>query len=67
MRDDDGEAEDGVLAVGRVDGEVAVAKGLPRDDVLLEDVEVDERRFGAGARGGDAACGGLGDDFGAWR
>jgi hypothetical protein len=40
--DDDGEAQDGVLAVGGVDGDEAVAEGLAGDDVFLEDVEVDE-------------------------
>jgi hypothetical protein len=44
--DDDGVAEDGVLAVRGVDGEVAVAKGLAGDDVLVQDVKVDEGRLG---------------------
>jgi hypothetical protein len=61
--DDDGEAEDGILAVGGVDGDVAVAKGLARDDVLLEDVKVDERRAGATFGGGDAAGGRLRNDL----
>lgn len=57
VRNDDGVAEDGVLAVGRVDGDVAVAKGLARDYVLVEDVKVDERRTGRVLGGGDAAGG----------
>lgn len=66
MSDDDGEAKDGVFAVGRVDGEVAVAKGLARDDVFLEDVEINEGWTGVGCvGGGDASWGRLGDDFGA--
>jgi hypothetical protein len=40
--DDDGVAEDGILAVGGVDGDIAVAEGLTGDDVFLEDVKVDE-------------------------
>jgi len=64
--DDDGLPEDGVLAVGGVDGDEAVAKGLPGDDVLLQDVEVDERRARGGVRGRDASWGRLGDDLGAW-
>lgn len=59
--DEDGVAEDGVLAVGRVDGHVAVAEGLAWDDVLLEDVKVDERSaagcVGAGIGVGVAAAG----------
>ena len=46
MRDDDGVTEDGVLSVRGVDGEVAVAKGLAGDDVLVENVKVDEGRLG---------------------
>lgn len=57
VRDDDGVAEDGVFAVGRVDGDVAVAEGLARDDVLLQDVKVDEAGAGRVFRGGDAAGG----------
>ena len=59
--DDDGVAQDAVLGVGRVHGEVAVAEGLAGYDVLVEDVEVDQG--GAGVRGrrrrvrGDAARG----------
>lgn len=53
--DDDGIAEDGVFAIGRVYGNIAIAKGLPGDDVLLEDVEVDERRASAALRGGDTS------------
>lgn len=55
VRNDDGVAEDCVLAVGRVDGDVAVAKGLARDDVLLEDVKVDERRARRVVGDGDAS------------
>lgn len=44
--DDDGVAEDGVLSVRGVDGEVAVAKGLAGDDVLVQHVKVDEGRLG---------------------
>lgn len=63
---DDGVAEDGVLAVGGVDGDVAVAKGLARDNVLLQDVKVDERRARARLGGGDASWGRLRDNLGAW-
>lgn len=65
MWDDHRESQDGVLAIGRVDGDIAVAEGLARDDVLLQNVEVDERRPLA-IRGGDAAWRSLSDDFGAW-
>lgn len=66
--DDDGVAEHGVLAVGRVDGYVAVAKGLAGDDVFVEDVKVDEGlACGEGCLGGGDASGRrLGDDFGAY-
>lgn len=64
MRDDDGKPQDGVLSVGGVDGDIAVAEGLAGDDVLLQDVKVDERRPLA-VGGGDATWRSLGDDFGA--
>lgn len=72
MRDGHGEAQDGVLAVGRVHRDVAVEEGLPRDDVLLQHVEVEEAGFvvagggGGGVHGDDAARWGLRYDFGAW-
>ena len=65
VRDDDGVAENGVLSVGGVDGDVAVAKGLARDNVLLQDVKVDEGRARGCFRGGDASWGRLRDYFGA--
>lgn len=46
MGDDDGVAEDGVLSIRSVDGEVAVAKCLAGDDVLVQDVKVDEGSLG---------------------
>jgi hypothetical protein len=63
MRNDHGEPQDSVFAVGRVDCDIAVAKGLAGDDVLLQDVKINERRALAVA-GGDAAWRSLGDDFG---
>lgn len=65
MGDNDGIAQDGVLAIGGVDGQVAVAEGLARDDVLLQDVEVDEGSFGRALDRRDAPGWRLGDDFGA--
>ena len=61
--DDDGVAEDGVFAIGGVYGDIAIAEGLPRDDVLLEDVEVNERRASAALRGGNASRRGLCDNL----
>lgn len=40
--DGDGEAQDAVLGVRVVDGDVAVEEGLARDDVLLQHVKVEE-------------------------
>lgn len=61
VSDDDGEAEDGVFVIGGVDGDVAVAKGLSGDDVLVQDVKVDEGLAGRSCRsclgGGDASWG----------
>jgi hypothetical protein len=58
-------AKNGVLSVGGVDGDVAVAKGLARDNVLLQDVKIDEGRACACFGGGDAPWGRLRDYFGA--
>jgi hypothetical protein len=62
---DDGISEHGILAVGGVDGDEAVAKGLAGDDVLMEDVEIDEGLAGVEGcfRGGDGAGGRLGDNL----
>ena len=58
MRDENGIAEDSVFAVGSSDGDVAVAECLARNDVLLEDIEVDERTAGGGLVSGcDASWG----------
>lgn len=62
MSNDNREPEDAVFAVGRVDGDVAVAKGLAGDDVLLKNVKVNERWAGSGvvAAAGIAAGAGGG-------
>ena len=67
VRDDDRVPKDGVLPVGGVYGYVAVAEGLTGDDVLVQNVEVDERSAGCGrvAGGGDATRRRLGDNLGA--
>lgn len=67
MGDGDGEAEDAVLAVRVRDRDVAVEKGLARDDVLREYVEVEEAWLALRRVLGrdDAAWRRLRDDLGA--
>ena len=62
MRDQDRVAQDGVFAIRVGGGYEAVDEGLARDDVGLQDVEVEKGGFGCA----DEAGGGLGDDAGAF-
>ena len=67
MWDDDRMAEDGKLAVGRIDGDIAVAEGLAGDDVLMQDIKIDETDPGGiGVSGGDASWRRLGNNLRAW-
>ncbi len=53
----DGETEDNVFPLGVGNGNVAVAKGLARDEIFAEHAEVEQRWLGgAGARHGDDAA-----------
>ena len=60
--DEYGVAQDDVLAVGVGGGHEPVDKGLARDDVRLQDVEVEDRRLWVP----DEAGGRLGDYLRAW-
>ncbi|CAH0029660.1 unnamed protein product [Clonostachys rhizophaga] len=54
VRDENGVPQDGVLALWAIDGDIAIAEGLARDDVLMKDVKVDKRgpRIAAGVGAG---------------
>lgn len=67
MGDGDGEAEDGVLGVWVVDGNVAVEEALARDNVLLEYFKLKQARLALWGRvhGDDAAWRGLCYNLGA--
>ncbi|CAI6081355.1 unnamed protein product [Clonostachys chloroleuca] len=54
VRDENGVPQDGVLALWAIYGDIAIAEGLARDDVLMKDVKVDKRgpRIAAGVAAG---------------
>jgi hypothetical protein len=58
-----GKPQDRVLALGVVDRDEAVAKGLARDDVLLENPKVKQAGLVDPGHGHDAAGWTLGYDF----
>ena len=66
IRDRYGEAQNAVFPLGIRHSDEAVAKGLARDDVLLHDAEVEERRFVDAGDGYDASWRTLRDDFRPW-
>jgi hypothetical protein len=66
-RDGHGEAQHKVLAFRVGHGDVAVAEGLARDDVLLQHAEVEQRRLGGAVGAAGAGPGnGNGHDAARW-